>query len=107
MSKYLIEYEFDLRLCDPLLFDMITSCGFNEYPATSTGSVRIKVETDEMPTRNQQVEFIQNACRKLVGTKTSDGLFVLSVKFNRINEAFRCDENEEQPSKTFVPPIVQ
>ena len=59
MSKFQIEYEFDMKMCDPLMFDMITSCGFNDYPATNAGTVRIKVETDEMPTRDEQVKFIQ------------------------------------------------
>lgn len=104
MSKFQIEYEFDMKMCDPLMFDMISSCGFNDYPATNAGTVRIKVETDEMPTRDEQVKFIQNTCRKLIGTKTSDGLIVLAVKFSRINEVFRCDENEKQPSKTTVVP---
>ena len=96
MSKYHIEYEFDLKFCDSAMYDMLTACGFNEYPATNTGTIKIQIESSEMPTKQQQIEFIRKACRDLIGTKTKEGMVALAVRFSRINEAYLCEDEKKE-----------
>ena len=99
MSKYRIEYELEARLCDAVMVEMLSACGFDEYPVTSTGAIKIRMESDEMPTKKQQDEFIRNTCRELTGKKTDEGMLILSVRFRRINEAYRCEEEKEGHAK--------
>ena len=59
MSKFQIEYEFDMKMCDPLMFDMITSCGFNDYPATNAGTVPFPVSwTVKMKKKQKETQDI-------------------------------------------------
>lgn len=79
MSKYQIECEFNLKLCEPSMFEKMVSRTFKEPIVIKTKTFRFKMNAKEKPTNDWLSNYFRDVRDAFVGTKTEEGLVVFSV----------------------------